>query len=138
MGWLTRIPEYKITRMEPIARIGWPTRMEFIARIGWPRRRTCRRVLECLRDNMWSVVLVRVGHLLIDFCCSPECLCLHEYCTATRIPSIPRIPEYLLSPEYPNGQIIIVAGIHKVTRIPEYTCPSFYPTDFHQPVYIYI
>ena len=133
MGWFTRIPEYKITRMELIARIGWPTRMEFIARIGWPRRRKCTRVLVCLRDNRWSLVLVRVGYLLIGFCCSPEFPCLPEYFTATRISSIPRIPEYFLFPEYPNGQMNIVARIQKVTRIPEYTCPSFYPTDFHQP-----
>ena len=97
--------------MELIARIGWPSRMEFIARIGWPRRRKCTRVLVCLRDSRWSLVLVRVGHLLIDFCCSPECPCLPEYSTATRIPSILRIPEYLLFPEYPNGQTTIVTRI---------------------------
>ena len=111
MGWFTRIPEYKIDRMEVIVRIGWPNRMEFIARIGWPRRRKCTRVLVCLRDNRWSMVLVRVGHLLIDFRCSPECPCLPEYSTATRIPSIPRIPEWTNNycrankNKYPNTRI---------------------------------
>ena len=43
------LPEYQNTKI---------TRMEFIARIGWPRRRQCTRVSACLRDNIVPATLL--------------------------------------------------------------------------------